>query len=193
MLSVVKRYITNTSEAEDTLMEGFVKVFSKLDQYQGGGSFEGWIRKIMVNEALMSIRKNKDRYPVDIDAAFDIAHPDETLMQLGSQEIENLIASLPTGYRTIFNLIADAFKVPRPSKKVTPLLAAIVWRLEAVKAFFTGSSPLLTKETTLTAQAVVNFDNTKLLKALPDFSYTPLEETIHRVAAALTVKYDLKG
>jgi len=83
--------------------------------------------------------------------------------------------------------------VPRPSKKVTPLLAAIVWRLEAVKAFFTGSSPLLTKETTLTAQAVVNFDNTKLLKALPDFSYTPLEETINRVAAALTVKYNLKG
>ena len=101
MLSVVKRYITNTSEAEDTLMEGFVKVFSKLDQYQGGGSFEGWIRKIMVNEALMSIRKNKDRYPVDIDAAFDVAHPDETLMQLGLQEIENLISSLPVGREEI--------------------------------------------------------------------------------------------
>jgi RNA polymerase sigma-70 factor (ECF subfamily) len=106
MLSVVKRYITNTSEAEDTLMEGFVKVFSKLDQYQGGGSFEGWIRKIMVNEALMSIRKNKDRFPVDIDVAFDLAHPDETLMQLGLEEIESLIAALPTGYRTIFNLYA---------------------------------------------------------------------------------------
>jgi len=106
MLTVVKRYITNTSEAEDTLMEGFVKVFTKLDQYQGDGSFEGWIRKIMVNEALMSIRKNKDRYPVDIDVAFDLAHPDETLMQLGLQEIENLISSLPTGYRTIFNLYA---------------------------------------------------------------------------------------
>ena len=61
MLSVVKRYITNTSEAEDTLMEGFVKVFAKLEQYQGGGSFEGWIREIMVNEALMAIRKNKER------------------------------------------------------------------------------------------------------------------------------------
>ena len=106
MLSVIKRYVTNTSEAEDTLMEGFVKVFSKLDQYQGGGSFEGWIRKIMVNEALMSIRKNKDRFPVDIDAAFDLAHPDETFMQLGVQEIESLIATLPTGYRTIFNLYA---------------------------------------------------------------------------------------
>lgn len=87
-------------------MEGFVKVFSKLDQFQGGGSFEGWIRKIMVNEALMSIRKNKDRYPVDIDVAFDLADPDETLMQLGVQEIESLIATLPTGYRTIFNLYA---------------------------------------------------------------------------------------
>jgi RNA polymerase sigma-70 factor (ECF subfamily) len=106
MLSVVKRYITNTSEAEDTLMEGFVKVFAKLEQYQGGGSFEGWIRKIMVNEALMSIRKNKERYPVDIDMAFELAHPDETFMQLGLQEIEALIASLPTGYRTIFNLYA---------------------------------------------------------------------------------------
>ena len=104
MLAVVKRYITNTSEAEDTLMEGFVKVFSNLAQYQGGGSFEGWIRKIMVNEALMSIRKNKDRYPLDIDVAFDLADPDETLMQLGVQEIESLIATLPTGYRTIFNL-----------------------------------------------------------------------------------------
>jgi len=106
MLSVIKRYVINTSEAEDTLMEGFVKVFAKLDQFQGGGSFEGWIRKIMVNEALMSIRKNKDRFPVDIDAAFDLAHPDETLMQLGVQEIEQLIATLPTGYRTIFNLYA---------------------------------------------------------------------------------------
>lgn len=106
MLHVVKRYITNTSEAEDTLMEGFVKVFKKLGQYQGGGSFEGWIRKIMVNEALMSIRKNKDRFPVDIDVAFDVAHPDETFMQLGLQEIEDLIASLPKGYRTIFNLYA---------------------------------------------------------------------------------------
>ena len=106
MLSVVKRYITNSAEAEDALMEGFVKVFAKLDQYQGGGSFEGWIRKIMVNEALMSIRKNKNRYPVDIDVAFDLAHPDETLMQLGVQEIESLIATLPTGYQTIFNLYA---------------------------------------------------------------------------------------
>ena len=102
-----------------------------------------------------------------------------------------IISGHNTPYRTIFNLIADAFKVPRPHKRVTPLLASIVWRLEAVKAFFTGSSPLLTKETTLTAQAVVNFDNTKLLKALPHFSYTPLENTITRVVEELKEKYNL--
>jgi nucleoside-diphosphate-sugar epimerase len=102
-----------------------------------------------------------------------------------------IISGHNTPYRTIFNLIADAFKVPRPHKRVTPLLASIVWRLEAVKALFTGSSPLLTKETTLTAQAVVNFDNTKLLKALPHFSYTPLENTITRVVEELKEKYNL--
>ena len=103
-----------------------------------------------------------------------------------------IISGHNTPYRTIFNLIADAFKVPRPHKRVTPLLASIVWRLEAVKALFTGSSPLLTKETTLTAQAVVNFDNTKLLKALPHFSYTPLENTITRVVYELKEKYKLQ-
>jgi nucleoside-diphosphate-sugar epimerase len=123
----------------------------------------------------------------------DVSNAMTALMKSDISAQRYIISGHNTSYRTIFNLIADAFKVPRPSKKVTPLLAAIVWRLEAVKAFFTGSSPLLTKETTLTAQAVVNFDNTKLLKALPDFSYTPLEETINRVAAALTVKYNLKG
>jgi nucleoside-diphosphate-sugar epimerase len=103
-----------------------------------------------------------------------------------------IISGHNTPYHTIFNLIADAFKVSRPYKRVTPLLASIVWRLEAVKAFFTGSSPLLTKETTLTAQAVVNFDNSKLLKALPHFSYTPLENTITRVVEELKEKYNLQ-
>ena len=122
----------------------------------------------------------------------DVSNAMTALMKSDISAQRYIISGHNTPYRTIFNLIADAFKVPRPSKKVTPLLAAIVWRLEAVKAFFTGSSPLLTKETTLTAQAVVNFDNTKLLKALPDFSYTPLEETIHRVVEELRIKYSLQ-
>jgi nucleoside-diphosphate-sugar epimerase len=122
----------------------------------------------------------------------DVTNAMTALMKSDISAQRFIISGHNTPYRTIFNLIADAFKVPRPHKRVTPLLASIVWRLEAVKAFFTGSSPLLTKETTLTAQAVVNFDNTKLLKALPHFSYTPLEDTIARVAEELKVKYNLQ-
>jgi nucleoside-diphosphate-sugar epimerase len=122
----------------------------------------------------------------------DVSNAMTALMNSNITAQRFIISGHNSPYRTIFNLIADAFKVPRPHKRVTPLLAAIVWRIEALKTFFTGSSPLLTKETTLTAQAVVNFDNTKLLKALPDFSYTPLEETIHRVAGELKEKYNLQ-
>jgi nucleoside-diphosphate-sugar epimerase len=121
----------------------------------------------------------------------DVTTAMKALMKSDISAQRFIISGHNTPYRTIFNIIADAFKVPRPHKRVTPLLASIVWRLEAVKAFFTGSSPLLTKETTLTAQAVVNFDNTKLLKALPHFSYTPLENTITRVVEELKEKYNL--
>jgi nucleoside-diphosphate-sugar epimerase len=88
-------------------------------------------------------------------------------------------------YRTIFNTIAAAFNKRPPSKRVTPLLANIVWRLEAIKGFFTGKAPLLTKETAATAQATVRFDNQKFLNAFPSFQYRKVEDTIKRVAKEL--------
>lgn len=94
-------------------------------------------------------------------------------------------------YKDIFGLIAAAFQKKPPHKKVTPLLAAIVWRFEAIKAFFSGKDPLLTKETAKTAMAKVSFNNSKLLKAFPDFNYTPLSESIHRICEELKQKYQL--
>ncbi len=94
-------------------------------------------------------------------------------------------------YKDIFGLIAAAFHKKPPHKKVTPLLAAIVWRLEAIKAFFSGKDPLLTKETAKTAAAKVSFNNSKLLEAFPEFRYTPLSETIPRICAELKQKYQL--
>lgn len=88
-------------------------------------------------------------------------------------------------YQTIFNQIAKAFNKRPPYKKVTPFLAGIVWRLEAIKGFITGKAPLLTKETAATAQAIVRFNNEKFLKAFPDFQYRPIENTIVRVANEL--------
>jgi nucleoside-diphosphate-sugar epimerase len=94
-------------------------------------------------------------------------------------------------YRSLFNSIATAFNKRLPYKKVTPLLAGIVWRLEAIKGFFTGKAPLLTKETAATAQATVRFNNQKFLKAFPDFQYRKLEDTIIRVANELKAIHKL--
>lgn len=91
-------------------------------------------------------------------------------------------------YADVFKLIAKAFGKKPPHKKVTPLLAKIVWRLEAVKSFFTGKDPLLTKETSATAMTKANFDNSKLKKFLPGFEYRKIEDTIADTCAALQQK-----
>lgn len=94
-------------------------------------------------------------------------------------------------YKDLFTQIAIAFKKQPPSKKVTSLLAEMVWRLEAIKGKLSGQKPLLTKETARTAQAKIYYDNDKLLKVLPSFTYTPLEKSIARICEELIKKYQL--
>jgi nucleoside-diphosphate-sugar epimerase len=94
-------------------------------------------------------------------------------------------------YRDIFNAIATAFNKRLPHKKVTPFLAGIVWRLEAIKGLITGKAPLLTKETAATAQAVVRFNNQKFLNAFPSFQYRNIDATIIRVAKELKAIHQL--
>jgi len=94
-------------EAEDILVCGFTKVFRKIDQFKGDGSFEGWIRRIMVNESLTYIRKNKSMFlEVEIEKAE--REPDYTQMhnQLEVEDLQKIIDQLPTGYKTVFNLYA---------------------------------------------------------------------------------------
>ena len=107
MLGLCFRYIGDEMVAEDVMIEGFLRVFNKIDQFGEEGSFEGWIRRIMVNEALGQIRKQK-RIPEDAmsDEAEnipDFAYADQNL---NTEELLSLIAELPAGYRTVFNLYA---------------------------------------------------------------------------------------
>lgn len=81
-------------------------------------------------------------------------------------------------YRKLFTTMAEMFGKKPPHRKVQPWMASIVWRLEKIKGIFTGKEPLLTRETADTAQQVVHFDNSKILKALPGFKFRPLDETI---------------
>jgi len=94
-------------------------------------------------------------------------------------------------YKQIFDWIAEGFGKQKPHKLVTTLIAAIVWRLEAFKAIFTGKKPLLTKETAATAQAKVSFNNQKLLQALPNFSYSPMQQAINDTCKAFITMYQL--
>jgi dihydroflavonol-4-reductase len=94
-------------------------------------------------------------------------------------------------YKDVFFMIADAFGKRRPYKPVNRFLAETVWRIEKLKSLFTGKDPLVTKETANTSLALVEVDNQKLLKALPDFSYRPLQESIRRIADNLRIQYQL--
>lgn len=94
-------------------------------------------------------------------------------------------------YKDVFTKIALAFHKKPPYKKVTPLMAAIVWRLESIKASFTSKDPLLTKETARTANAKVQFNNSKFLQHFPNFKYQSLDISIKRICAELKIKYRL--
>lgn len=91
-------------------------------------------------------------------------------------------------YRNVFTGIAAAFNKKAPHRAVTPFLAGLVARIEKIKTTFTQKEPLLTRETAITAMAKVNFDNSKLLKLLPGFSYLPLQDTINDSCRALQQK-----
>ncbi|HEU4471666.1 MAG TPA: NAD-dependent epimerase/dehydratase family protein [Flavisolibacter sp.] len=81
-------------------------------------------------------------------------------------------------FQHLFNTIADGFGKRRPSREAGKVLGGLAWRMEAVKAMITCRKPLLTRETAKVAQSRTTFDNSALLRALPDFSYTPLEQVI---------------
>lgn len=88
-------------------------------------------------------------------------------------------------YKDLFTMIAEAFHKRAPYKKVTPLMAAAIWRIEKIKSMFTCKAPFITKETADTALAKLYFDNSRLLKALPGFQYTPIKKSVERICREL--------
>lgn len=107
MLGLCKRYIKGEMEAEDVLINGFMKVFTKIDLFEGKGSFEGWMKRIMINEALGYIRKNKSMYlEIEIEAVDKEPDFDKLLTELEVKDLLKMVSELPSGYRTIFNLYA---------------------------------------------------------------------------------------
>jgi len=104
MLSVCRQYVKDLQFAEDIMVNGFVKVFKHLSSFRHQGSFEGWIRKIMVRESISHLRKQQ--FVVYDDDVFERNDELNTLpsSELDVAHIQLLIDGLPTGYKTVFIL-----------------------------------------------------------------------------------------
>lgn len=104
MMTICLRYASDQMEAEDLLMESFVKIFRYMHQYKFEGSFEGWMRRVVVNTALKHLQKKKIRFEeIKPDKATESLEAG-AYMHLGEKEILELIKQLPDGYRLVFNL-----------------------------------------------------------------------------------------
>ncbi len=108
LLGICMRYARDKSEAEDILLEGFIQIYSKVKTYEGRGSFEGWMKRIIVNTAIDYFRKyRRENMHQNIDDYMEVTNPDQdAFMKLNEKEILTLIQSLPAGYRVVFNLFA---------------------------------------------------------------------------------------
>jgi RNA polymerase sigma-70 factor (ECF subfamily) len=108
MLGVCFRYTKNLEDAENILQDGFVKVFSNLQQFKGEGDLGAWIRRIMVNTALSYLKTNS-KYRYDLlfeDMPLHAVSSEDPSVRLNAKELSGLIRQLPAGYQTIFNLYA---------------------------------------------------------------------------------------
>lgn len=110
MLGICMRYVYERSEAEDILQEGFLKIFTKIGEFEGRGSFEGWMKRIFVNTAITHYHKNAkhNKYHYDIN---EVHVPKSEKPAYGEseytrEELLKIIHSLPEGYKIVFNLYA---------------------------------------------------------------------------------------
>ena len=111
LFGVCKRYLKNREDAEDVLLEGFFRIFEKIDTYTGEGSFEGWMRRIMVNQSLMFLRKQHNFQMTVEFSGLELPVHSNVENELSEQEILVLLDKLPIGYRTVFNLyVLEGYK-----------------------------------------------------------------------------------
>jgi RNA polymerase sigma factor (sigma-70 family) len=108
MMALCLRYLRHTEDAEEVLMRGFVKVFEALTQYRHEGSLEGWVRRIMVNMALMYLReRRRQALTLDLtDFYCQVPVAPSVEATLATADLLRLVQALPTGCRTVFNLYA---------------------------------------------------------------------------------------
>jgi len=110
-MSMAMRYMKNVESAEDVMVMGFFKIFDNINKFKGEGSFEGWMKRIVVNEALMQIRKKNNLYMTLELSDVDKADEASVINDMAYEDLLALLDELPPGYRTIFNMyVIEGYK-----------------------------------------------------------------------------------
>jgi nucleoside-diphosphate-sugar epimerase len=195
------------SEETNNSEYGRTKYYAEMEVWRGAG--EG-LNAVIVNPTIIlgasdwsksssAIFKNVyNEFPWYTDGVtgfVDVEDVVKAMIQLMESNISGerfILSAANLSYGELFSLVAKTFNKKIPHKKVTPLIAELVWRTEALKSSFNNHQPLVTKETARTAQAKVFFDNSKLLQFLPQFNYTPIQQSISRICSEYKKMYNLQ-
>ncbi len=135
LLGICLRYMKNVVKADDVMQDAFITIFTKINQYNGKGSFEGWIKRITINTALMQLRQNKKEIVSDllenvkqVEISDDKNNSDLILTnrksiienaKFSQSEIFEAVTELPDGFRTVFNLyVIDELKHKEIAKEL---------------------------------------------------------------------------
>ena len=143
MLGVCRQYITDRHKSEELMLNGFLKVFKRLDTFKNKGSFEGWIRRIMINECLSALRKEDKLVFVEDAHVFKDVHQ-EIQAEDDISDLQILIDKLPNSWRVIFNLFAvEGYK----HKEIAKLLS--ITEMTSRSRYFKAKKQLQTAYTNL--------------------------------------------
>jgi len=111
LFGICRRYLRQVEDAEDVFVEGFYKIFNKIDGFKGEGSFEGWMKRIMINESLMHLRKKKVFHLSIESDNVQVQFQPTVIGDMHYEDIIKVLSHLPTGYRTVFNLyVIEGYK-----------------------------------------------------------------------------------
>ena len=111
LMTICRRYFTDIALAEDALQEGFIRIFKNLHQFKFSGSFEGWLKRVVVNVCLRKLQSEARQFEMgDLEKTKTPSIRSDVEAKVNAEDLMKLIEKLPKGYRTVFNMYAiDGF------------------------------------------------------------------------------------